>query len=383
MTRPRAPPSIVSERAAHGSKHTAVSRLPPTPTRRCGWWCAAALAATSSVGAQPVGPERVRLTVLRGPGSATCPDRDAVLARLRDRLQRDVVEDESARRVTLRFRRAGHGHDATLQIVDGRRRTVRRLRSAATDCARLGDAATLVVAIAIDPLVATAAPAPVVTAPVVTAPVEPATPAPTPAPVEPVTAPPPTAPTPVLPPAPPSVVTVFPSPWTLSAMVAANLGTAPGTWGPVHLGLALRAVRRWGAWELPLDLGVDLPGTEEDTPRHAVARAVPVRAGVGLCRRVGTTVALSVCAVAGASAVAVWGDGYPADQVAAAFAVDAGVRVGVTVSIAAGWSWVASLDARALLVRPQLRVDGNAGGDLWSAPPLAGSLATGVSWRIP
>lgn len=361
------------------------------------------MTAATTAAAQPREAERVSLTVQRGPGSATCPDRDAVLARLRERLQREVVEDAAARRVTLRFQRAGRGHDATLQIVDGRHRTVRRLRSTATDCARLGDAATLVVAIAIDPLVAMAPTAPVVTAPVATAPVvtapvvtapvatapvvtapapvvpEPVVPAPVPPPAP---APPATVPT-VPRPRAPTVVTVFPPRWTLSAMVTANLGTAPGTLGPVRPGLALRAVRRWGAWELPIDLGVDFPGTEEDTLRHAFARAVPVRAGVGLCRRVGATVTLAVCVVAGASAVAVWGDGYADDQAAAAFAVDAGARVGVTVPVGRGWAWVASLDARALLVRPQLRVDGNAGGDLWAAPPLAGSLATGVSWRIP
>lgn len=331
-----------------------------------------ALALPGAADAQPRPPETLRLDVTRDARSDTCPDRDRTRALLVARLSRDPVTDDAARRATLRFVRAGNHFEARLRITGpGRAVTSRRLRSSATDCAHLGDAASLVLALAIDPLLAMRRHDPVV------APVTPPPPA-----TPPVTPPPPR---PVTPPPPPRVARLAPAittAWQLAALATLTAGVAPGTFADVlRPGLALRFGPVRGRWSFPLELSVDAPGTFTDTSRGASVSALPVRVGLGACARFGARTVLATCATISAGAVFASGSGYAPDRSDVALVATVGARVGVEVPLSARWRFVGSLDALGLVVRPALEVAGSTGGPLWTAFPLAVSLAAGVAWQ--
>lgn len=336
--------------------------------------------APAAARAQPRPPELVRLEVTRGPGSESCPDRDRVRALLAARLGRDAVSDAAARLAVLRFGRAGARIEVRLRIRGARgRATSRRLVSSATDCARLGEAASLVLALAIDPLVALRPPAAVAPAtPIAGPPPAPPVAAPPaaapPAAAPPVAAPPPPAPARATPPAPRTT-------WQVAALATLSTGFAPGAIAEgLGAGVALRVAPVRGRWTLPLEFALDAPGPLDDAARGARVWSLPARVGVAGCALFGARTVLSVCAAVAAGAAFAWGSGYAPDRTGVAFTVAAGARVGVESPLSNRWRFVASLDALALVVRPTVDVAGNAGGALWSAPPMAASVAIGAAW---
>jgi hypothetical protein len=336
----------------------------------------AALLPCRVVVAQPRPQETLRLDVTRDARSASCPDRERLRALLVARLARDPVADDAARGATLRFVRGRAHFEARLRITGpGRSVTTRRLRSSATDCAHLGDAASLVLALAIDPLLALRRREPVAV-PV----------APTPPPASPE----PPAPTPVAPPAAPVAPAPQPPPrapaattsWQVGALATMTGGVAPGLFADLlRPGIALRVSPARGRWALPLELSVDVPGRFDDTARGAHVAVLPVRVGVGGCARFGARLVLTACATLSAGAVFAWGTGYAPDRSDAALVAALGARAGLEAPLSPRWRFVASLDAMALVVRPAFEVAGNTGGTLWTASPLAVSLAAGVAWQ--
>lgn len=343
--------------------------------------------------AQPRPQDTVRLDVARDDRSASCPDRERVRSLLAARLDRDAITDDATRAASLRFTRSRTRFEALLRITNpGHRSTSRRLRSSAADCARLGDAAVLVLALAIDPLRALRRPAPVAAA--VPPPPSPETTAPQPSPT-PAPAPPPAviaAPAPreeprVEPPVtPPSVVTPpdrasrAVTAWQLAALASMSYGVAPGlVVDALRPGLSLRASMIRGAVMVPVELAVDAPGRFED--RDARVWGLPLGVGVGVCPRFGGRVTLFACATLSVGAVIAWGDGYSTNHSDVAFSAAAGGRAGVEVPLSARWRFVASVDARALVLRPAFEVRGGAAGDVWTASPFAASLSIGVAWQ--
>ena len=134
-----------------------------------------------------------------------------------------------------------------------------------------------------------------------------------------------------------------------------------------------------GAVMLPVELAVDAPGRFED--RDARAWGLPLNVGVGVCPRFGARVTLFACATLSVGAVIAWGDGYSTNHSDVAFSAAAGGRAGVEVPLSARWRFVASIDARALVLRPAFEVRGGASGALWTASPFAASLSVGVAWQ--
>ncbi len=335
----------------------------------------------------------MRLDVTRDDRSASCPDRDRVRSLLAARLDRDAITDDATRAASLRFTRSRARFEALLRITNpGHRSTSRRLRSSAADCARLGDAAVLVLALAIDPLRALrrqTALAAVTVTPAASPETSTAQPAPTPSPapapavieppaprVEPPTV---VAPRPVVAPPPdrsPPAVTA----WQLAALASMRYGVAPGlVVDALRPGISLRASMIRGAVMVPVEVEVDAPGRFED--RDASAWGLPLSVGVGVCPRVGARVALFACATLSVGAVIAWGDGYDNDRSDVAFSAAAGGRAGVEVPLSARWRFVASVDARALVLRPAFEVRGGASGALWTASPFAASLSVGAAWQ--
>jgi hypothetical protein len=338
--------------------------------------------------AQPRPSDTVRLVVTRDARSPSCPDEARVRALLAARLDRDAIAPDAHRLAALSFSRAPSRFEALLRITGPRARvTSRRLRSSAADCARLGDAAVLVLALAIDPLRALRRPAAAVTpaTPVTAPPVTPVTPV-TPPPVTPVTPPPVTPVTPVAPPVAPPPVVAAPAPrastaWQLGALATMGYGVAPGLFAEVlRPGLSLRAAMIRGRVMVPVTLDLDAPADVDDPRGVGAAWALPVSVGVGVCPRFGARVVTYVCATLAAGVVVAWGSGYANDRSDVALAASAGARAGVEVPLTARWRLVASVDVRAMLVRPALAV-GSAADTLWEAPPVAAALAVGVAWQ--
>ncbi len=341
--------------------------------------------------AQPRPPEFVRLDVTRDARSARCPDAPAMSALLHDRLRRDAVRDDATTAATLRFTRERTRYVATLRLRRaGLRPTLRQLRSVGDDCARLADAASLVLALALDPLGAlrTAAPPPT---PVVAPPPEPSPiaeaplgspPEPSPAPEPPAGRPP--EPTPVRAPplgTPPDAAIRASATVQLAALATLSAGVAPGLFADdFRPGLALRITPLFGATAVPIELAIDAPGSLDDATRDARVDALPIQLGAGICRRFGRRVVVPLCAMTALTVVVASGDGYAPDRADVGFALGVGARTGVEIPLSNRWWFVASADLRALALRPSLQVNGTAGGPLWTASPVAATLSIGVAW---
>ncbi len=336
--------------------------------------------------AQPRPAEGLRLAVTRDDGASSCPDAAVLRRLLSARLGRDAVRDDATRSATLRFRHSGNAFSVRIRLAGPHGHvTSRRLRAAANDCSRLGDAASLVLALAVDPLVAVhnAAEAPATAnVPVTTpAPPPPAPPSPPPAP-----APPPVVVTPVAV-APPRVARPAPvagAHWQVGVLASLGVGVAPGVFTEaLGAGLVLRVAPVRGRWMFPVELAVDAPGRLDDAARNATVSVLPTRLGAAGCLRFGARTVGFGCATAAAGAVFAWGGGYTPDRTGVAFAVLVGARAGVEVPVGPRWRLVASVDVAGLAVRPALSVGGSAGGVLWTAPPVAASLAIGAAWTNP
>lgn len=351
--------------------------MPGRPRATAALLCLALAASARASTAQPHPPEFVRLEVTRDARSARCPDGPALRALLQQRLRRDAVRDDAVSVAYLRFTRERTSHVATLRLRRaGLRPTVRRIPSPDDDCARVADAAVLVLALAIDPLRATYPPSPVEPPP------PPVEPPPPPVPVEP-------PPAPVEPPPPARVVSnparPRPAPPTpslqLAALATLSTGVAPGLLGDdLRPGLALRVTPLAGAWAFPVELSADAPGRFDDTVRDARVDVLLVRLGAGACRRFGRRVVVPVCAVTSVDLVVAWGVGYVPDRTDATLALGFGARAGVEVPLRGRWWFVASAELRGLAIRPALQVDGTAGGPLWTSAPVAATLGIGVAW---
>lgn len=164
----------------------------------------------------------------------------------------------------------------------------------------------------------------------------------------------------------------------LAALFALSAGLAPGAFADVlRPGLALRVAPRWRRFDFPIELSADAPGAFDDVPHGARVTALPLSLGAAACPRFGARVVVTACATASLAAVIAWGDGYAPDATDVAFGLGLGARVGAEIPLAGRWSFVASLEARGLVVRPALVVSG---APVWTAAPASGTLALGVAW---
>jgi hypothetical protein len=116
---------------------------------------ALALALTGARTARADSPPlpQVRLIWVRGEGTEGCSDGPSIASRVSQRLGRSVFSDSAPTRIEGVIEREGAEWRAHLYMrgADGRLRGVRHLASDAPDCDALDAAATLAVALAIDP----------------------------------------------------------------------------------------------------------------------------------------------------------------------------------------------------------------------------------------
>lgn len=97
-------------------------------------------------------PAAVRLDYARERGAARCPDDAALRAEVVRRLGVDPFTDDAPRALVVRLAGAPPRLTATIELVQGDRRSRRTLRSSAADCQELAGAVELAVSLAIDPL---------------------------------------------------------------------------------------------------------------------------------------------------------------------------------------------------------------------------------------
>jgi hypothetical protein len=97
--------------------------------------------------------QRVHLGWVRGEGTESCVDRDALQRRVRERLGRDPFSDEAAISIDGIVARDGSGWHAQLRIRRNAAEPLgtRQLDSTASDCAAISEAVVLAVALTIDP----------------------------------------------------------------------------------------------------------------------------------------------------------------------------------------------------------------------------------------
>ena len=170
----------------------------------------AVTAVSAAASAEPPGPQTARLVWVRGERTESCDDGAAVAHRVATRLGRDVFSDAAPRSIEGVVTHDGAHWEARLYLRDARGALVgsRDLTSDAPDCEPLEAAATLAIALAIDPDAAlrplpspdaaspTAAAAPAATAapPLALPPAPPSVPTPSSVPTPPPAHPPPAPP---------------------------------------------------------------------------------------------------------------------------------------------------------------------------------------------
>jgi hypothetical protein len=117
-------------------------------------WTAAAVTVRA---AEPL--QRVRLGWVRGEGTESCLDRDALEQRVRERLGRDPFSQEAPVSIDGIVARDGSGWHAQLRIRSNTDEALgtRQLDSGASDCSAISEAVVLAVALTIDPSAGSAA----------------------------------------------------------------------------------------------------------------------------------------------------------------------------------------------------------------------------------
>lgn len=133
-----------------------------------------------------------RLDSRREPGAQSCPDEQAVQRAVAERLGMNPFAPDAVRTVTLRWKSSGGLFSARLEVIDEAGATIGSRSLSSSDCTELASSAALALALILDPMSLTRAPAaPEAEAPPPPPPAAPAPPSPPLVVLEPAQAPPP------------------------------------------------------------------------------------------------------------------------------------------------------------------------------------------------
>lgn len=293
-----------------------------------------------------------RLEVDRGTATS-CPDAQALTDAVSGRLGYDpFVGQGGDLRISVHFTRTAEGVTGLVEAFDpaGAPKGEKKIASKRGDCAEIGQAVTLTIAILLDPrtgLVARPAPSPP----------EPDPLAPIPSDQPPLPPPPPVA-------EPPSIV---------PRVRAGFLGTVGAEPGP---SLAARAGFGIGhrAWTLDAELRGDLPRDASSGGKRATSGLL-LGALVPCLRRS----VLEVCAVVAIGALRTEVSSGSPPTVTTLHAA-AGPRVGVVLPLGSIVALVLDAEALFALTRTTVRVDGV---DVWSPPAVSAGLGAALEVRFP
>jgi hypothetical protein len=301
-----------------------------------------ALALLWSAPARADVPRPVRLDYERH--LAACPDAAAIRAGVRSRLGYDPFSDQANDCMRVTIRESGRVLEARIELADaqGKLRALRRLVSRNRDCAELASSVELAMAIAIDPLVSTAAP-PVAKPPTSGARAEPAT---------------------------------SPSSPPLATRVEAGIIGAAGWLPAANLGVRAGVGLQGEVLSLGIEARADLPATKslrvgEASAWLLVGSLVPcVHARV-----------VSACALATAGALHVAGKGgLVSPRQATLPYLGFGLRLAGALPITEKLSLALHGDVTAPITETKLTVDDDV---VWHSPTVAMNLGLGVAFRFP
>ncbi|HUB09090.1 MAG TPA: hypothetical protein VMB50_18920 [Myxococcales bacterium] len=337
----------------------------PPSALRIGLLLLAVAAATRQASAQET--PSARLTYERGPGAERCPSETALREAVSARLGYDPFRSGAPTAIAVSLRRAQEGLSALVVLrgptgVLGRR----AISSRASDCTELASALELAVCIAIDPLVLTRArPAP---------PPPPPAPAPAPAVKTVVIRTPPA----VAKPAPERKArrsNLWPREWLLSASVAGSLDSAPAP----ALGPTVQVEARWPLLSLALEGRADAPATGPALVGQLQTSLLMVT--LVPCYRLGI---FGACALVSAGVQEATSQGLPVTNHVVSPYAAVGARALAEIPLGRWLALEIAVDVRAPTQQTTYTVNGKVDGQTdWVTPPVSGSLALGLAFRLP
>jgi hypothetical protein len=303
-----------------------------------------ALALLWSTPARADVPRPVRLDYERQ--LAACPDAAAIRAGVRSRLGYDPFSDQANDCMRVTLRESGRVLEARIELADaqGKLRALRRLVSRNRDCAELASSVELAMAIAIDPLVSTAAP-PVAKPPASSARAEPAA-----------------SPSSTSPP--------------LAGRVEAGVIGAAGWLPAANLGVWVGVGLQGEVLSLGIEARADLPAAKSLRAGEAAAWLL-----VGSLVPCVHARLVSACALATAGALHVAGKGGLVNPRRATLPyLGFGLRLAGALPITEKLSLALHGDVTAPITETKLTVDDDV---VWHSPTVAMTLGLGIAFRFP
>jgi hypothetical protein len=320
-----------------------------------------------------------RLVYSRDADAESCPDEDALRRAVAARVGYDAFFPWAKRTIVARISRSDGAFVASVDLVDERgiRHGGHQLRTE-SECSDLLDAVALAVAIAIDPQLLLARPAPIESASQVT-----------PAPPQPMDVPSPvTSAAPPVPPADVQPAPVLPGPTRAppvvfegSLGVTASIGVtpAPAVGGTLGGAIRWRPLRRGLPAMLQLSLGLEgfVAGSTDAARGGGSISSVPVLATLVPCLHVGPVFA---CPLAQAGTVFIAGEGVTGAQSATSRWWAVGGRVGGSLRLTDRLDLRLRVDVLRDLSLAAVQFNDQ---PQWTAPPVAGALGVDAVVRFP
>jgi hypothetical protein len=315
-----------------------------------------------------------RLVYSRAPEASSCPDEAELRKAVARRFGYDPFFPWAKQTVVVQIFRAHARYVARVQLLDeqGIAQGTRELTSNQSDCSEIFEASALAVSIALD------APAKPQTQDARTEEPSPP-PAPTPPPATTVSAPPPGPPSAVasserpIPARPDAAARVQ---FDVGADVLASAGVTPA----VTPGVSAFARARLHMWSLSLELRTDVPESKArsiDLGGGSV-EAWTMAGGVAPCMHLGY---FAVCAVGWIGALQASGQGVDPPRSRTTLFLAVGARLGFEWPFSSVLALRAHVEGVANLYPPTL-VLGSDPDKVWSAPPVAGTIGTGLAVRF-
>ncbi len=331
----------------------------------------AAIAADAADAPRP----SVALSYTRDLGAEACPDEGTLRDGVAARLGYDPFDAKAKGKVRARIWRSSGSLRATIDVLDenGAVKGSRELTSAKNDCEELASAMTLTISMVIDPLgkaptlvsasASASASASSSAVPFTTS--STSANAGTSSTVEP-PPPPPSSTVDRPPPAPPAKGDEPARRFRVSAGGLGSLGVAPRMGGGFSAGIGID----FTTWSVDLEGRRDLPVTAALGRGTATTSLVTASVVPCLHRSV-----IAVCGVVSAGSLQASGGGVDQPTARSSLFLGAGVRAGVEWAALDTLAFYARFEVISPLIHATIRLDGD---DVWSTPPVAGSLGGGL-----
>jgi hypothetical protein len=315
------------------------------------------------------GSPSARLVYGRSAEAASCPAEPALRTAVAARFGYDPFFPWAKATIVVQVSRVRSLYVSRVQLLDehGIAQGLRELSSSANDCSEIFDATALAISIALDAASKPSAP-------------EPAQEAPEPPAPDRSFAPPPSTPPPVsqAPSTEPAPAPALAAPTSLRVEAGVDVSGSIGVSPSISPGVLVFARGRVRQWSLSLELQADWPESATRQAELGGGRVESWIAGAGLasCLHAGRLVA---CATGMVGSLRASGHDIDPQFSKDALSASAGGRVGLEWPISSTLALRVHVDGAVNLVRVHLALGRD---DVWSAPPLSGTLGGGLIARF-